>query len=292
VEICEYLCGMMWYKILFTFLISFVVQYLMIWACHRYGVFIDKVKKLPQKFHKISTPRCGGIGILIGSCTFLLFDKIGLFLILASIPVLIVGILEDFTRKILHYNLRLLLISTSSVLFILLFPEVLSRIHTPITNIPIIDSLPVGVISAIAILFMIIAITGVTNAINIIDGFNGLASGTSLIAFMFLGFMAYIVGDIELLKIIVFLFTATLGFFLWNFPRAKIFLGDGGAYLLGFTLATISLLLVCRNTAVSIWYPLIILGYPVWEVLFSIYRKALVRKKSPMQPDREFTYIC
>src|SRR5260221_7905829 len=79
---------------------------------------------------------------------------------------------------------------------------------------------------------------------------------------------------------------ALLGFLAWNSPKGKIFLGDGGAYLLGFWLAELSVLLVARHPEVSPWFPMLLLVYPIFETLFSMYRRKFVQGQSPGQPDR------
>ncbi len=76
------------------------------------------------------------------------------------------------------------------------------------------------------------------------------------------------------------------GFFIWNWPYGKIFLGDAGAYFIGFMIGMLSVLLVVRNHEVSAWFPLVLVIYPVMETLFSIYRRYIVHKISPGQPDR------
>lgn len=78
---------------------------------------------------------------------------------------------------------------------------------------------------------------------------------------------------------------AVLGFLVWNFPRGMIFAGDGGAYLIGFLIAELSVLLVARHPQVSPWFPLLLVIYPVFETLFSIYRKKFLRGMSPGMPD-------
>jgi UDP-N-acetylmuramyl pentapeptide phosphotransferase/UDP-N-acetylglucosamine-1-phosphate transferase len=78
---------------------------------------------------------------------------------------------------------------------------------------------------------------------------------------------------------------AIAGFFVWNYPRGLIFLGDGGAYLIGFWIAILSIMLVERNPAVSPWFALTINIYPIFETLFSIYRRMIHQNKSPGQPD-------
>ena len=84
---------------------------------------------------------------------------------------------------------------------------------------------------------------------------------------------------------------ALLGFLRWNWPGGKIFLGDGGAYLLGFILAELSVLLVMRNPGVSPWLPLLFLIYPVFETLFSIYRKKILNGHSPGLPDSQHLHM-
>ena len=78
---------------------------------------------------------------------------------------------------------------------------------------------------------------------------------------------------------------AVMGFFIWNFPAGLIFLGDGGAYFIGFMLGELALLLVMRNPQVSTWYAVLLLIYPAFETLFSAYRRVFVRGKSPTMPD-------
>jgi UDP-N-acetylmuramyl pentapeptide phosphotransferase/UDP-N-acetylglucosamine-1-phosphate transferase len=78
---------------------------------------------------------------------------------------------------------------------------------------------------------------------------------------------------------------AVLGFFVWNFPAGLIFLGDGGAYFLGFYVAELSILLIVRNPSVSPMFPLLVCIYPVFETLFSIYRRRFIRAVPPSMPD-------
>ena len=93
------------------------------------------------------------------------------------------------------------------------------------------------------------------------------------------------VNDNLILMLTVSMTGAILGFLAWNWPKGKIFMGDGGAYLIGFTLAELSVLLIYRNPSISPWFPLLLLVYPVFETLFSIYRRKWVRKATPGQPD-------
>jgi len=78
---------------------------------------------------------------------------------------------------------------------------------------------------------------------------------------------------------------STIGFLVWNYPKGVLFAGDGGAYFLGFAIAELAVLLVHRNSEVSPWFALLVLWYPVWETLFSMYRRKAIRGRSPADPD-------
>jgi UDP-N-acetylmuramyl pentapeptide phosphotransferase/UDP-N-acetylglucosamine-1-phosphate transferase len=133
-------------------------------------------------------------------------------------------------------------------------------------------------------LFSIFAIVGMMNAINIIDGFNGLASGIILLILISFALVGYQQQDTNILSIIYITMGTTFGFWILNFPRGKIFLGDGGAYLLGFIVAIIGIYLASNYDDVSPWYIIAIFIYPVWEVIFSIIRKLSIGL-SPFSPD-------
>jgi UDP-N-acetylmuramyl pentapeptide phosphotransferase/UDP-N-acetylglucosamine-1-phosphate transferase len=136
----------------------------------------------------------------------------------------------------------------------------------------------------VAVAFTAFAVTGVANAINIIDGFNGLASGATTIALAAFGAVAAQCGDIPLAVVATIVAAAVAGFWLVNFPWGKLFLGDGGAYFAGFALAWIAVLLPERNPSVSPWASLLICGYPVIDVLFSVVRR-LRSRRSPAAAD-------
>ncbi len=136
-----------------------------------------------------------------------------------------------------------------------------------------------------AIAFTAFAVGGVANAVNIIDGYNGLVGGYAILVLAALSFVSMQVGDPVVLAASLVMAGALVGFLVWNYPNGRIFLGDGGAYLLGFWLAELSVLLVTRNPEVSPWFPIVLLAYPVFETFFSIYRRKLVRGKSAWHAD-------
>jgi len=126
----------------------------------------------------------------------------------------------------------------------------------------------------------VLAVAGLPHAFNIIDGYNGLAGMVALIVCLALAHVALQVGDRALAALLVSTAAATGGFLVWNYPRGMLFAGDGGAYIWGVVIALASISLVQRNSDVSPWFPMLLLIYPVWETMFSIYRKA-VRGVSP-----------
>ncbi len=254
-------------------LVSFVVALLVIYFAHRYGFFIDSPNEdKPQRFHLDSTPRAGGIGIVI-ALLCLLATPFGIKIFPAAFLAFFSGILEDF-HKTLSAKLRLVL-QTVTVAFAIWYT------HTVVTYLGLNITLPYwgGVI------FTIFAIVGMMNAINMIDGFNGLASGTVLLILFSLAIVSYQHHDSNLLSVIVITIGAIFGFFILVFPKGKIFLGDGGAYLLGFLVAIIGITLANKYETVSPWYILTLFIYPVWEVIFSIIRKKSIGL-SPLTPDR------
>ena len=164
-----------------------------------------------------------------------------------------------------------------------MLPPYDSRATLDRLDIPGLDMLLLWPLFAIA--FTAFAVGGVANAINIIDGYNGVAGGYAILVLGALAWVAFQVGDSVVLAASLIMIGALLGFLAWNYPKGQIFLGDGGAYLLGFWLAELSVLLVARNPDVSPWFPLLLLIYPIFETLFSVYRKKVLRGRSPGQPD-------
>lgn len=236
---------------------------------------IDSVKSdKPQRFHSVPTPRAGGLGIFIGSLMLLAMEHPdGPLFVLSALPAFIVGFAEDLSSSV--NPVQRLIIIAGGALFGTAFMDAI------ITDVGLF-TLPL----ALAIPFTIFAVTGVANAINIVDGINGLASGVSIITFFFLALTSYIFGDHLVLGISVALLAATAGFFVMNFPKGRIFLGDGGAYFIGFAIAELSVMLVNRNPDISPWFPLALMAYPVTEVVFTIFRRKFKQGSSPFMPDR------
>jgi UDP-N-acetylmuramyl pentapeptide phosphotransferase/UDP-N-acetylglucosamine-1-phosphate transferase len=150
-------------------------------------------------------------------------------------------------------------------------------------DVPLVDALFQFLPFAVA--FSAFAISGASNAVNIIDGFNGLSGGSVIIAVGALALLAFQVNDTEMFEICILVAAVTLGFLIVNFPFGKIFLGDGGAYLLGFLMGWLAIMLPMRNPDISVWATLLACAYPILETLFSIVRRRR-RARSPGAADR------
>ncbi|MED5619492.1 MraY family glycosyltransferase [Ideonella sp. BN130291] len=240
----------------------------------------------PQTVHSRSIPRIGGVSLFFAVLIAegwaqhsAIPDDHGLrwsFLV-ASLPAFLSGLVEDVTRRVPPRR-RLVLNATSAVLGVWLLDAVLKRSDIPGLEL-LIQWYPT------AILLTVFAVTGVANSVNIIDGFNGLASMCVLLMLLSLGYVAYRVGDAFVLTTALALCGAVLGFFVLNFPAGLIFLGDGGAYFLGFMVAELGVLLIGRNAEVSPLCPLLICIYPIFETVFSMYRRRVVRGIAAAAPD-------
>jgi UDP-N-acetylmuramyl pentapeptide phosphotransferase/UDP-N-acetylglucosamine-1-phosphate transferase len=239
----------------------------------------------PQKFHGRPVPRVGGLGVMAGICTGLVIAQItaspaapSLWLLIAcTLPAFVAGIAEDLTKNVSPRR-RLVATAISAGLAIWLLRAVITR-----TDIPGVDQL-IGWF-AVAVLLTVFVVTGVANAVNIIDGFNGLASMCVLMMVLAIAYVAFQVQDSFVFTAALITAGAVLGFFVWNFPAGLIFLGDGGAYLLGFLLAELSILLVHRNLGVSPMFPLLLCAYPIFETIFTMYRRKVVRGVATAAPD-------
>jgi UDP-GlcNAc:undecaprenyl-phosphate GlcNAc-1-phosphate transferase len=137
----------------------------------------------------------------------------------------------------------------------------------------------------ISIPLTLLWIVGVTNALNLIDGLDGLATGVTAISAGTLFFVALKTHQIGAALLILALAGAALGFLKYNFSPASIFLGDSGSYLLGFILATASVNGVFKTTlVVALIIPILILGVPIFDTLFAIGRR-IKNKTSPFEAD-------
>jgi UDP-N-acetylmuramyl pentapeptide phosphotransferase/UDP-N-acetylglucosamine-1-phosphate transferase len=235
-----------------------------------------------QKFHTLPTPRVGGLPIVIGLSVAWLTSTAEIKhiltpILIAGMPAFLFGLAEDVTNRV-GVLARLLATMFSGFLAWWLTDYSLSRV-----DVWGIDWLLKYTL--LSVVFTSFAVGGVANAINIIDGFNGLASTMATLAFTGFALIAWSVGDVSLASVAIILAACVWGFFWVNWPFGKLFLGDGGSYFVGFTLAWVAVLLIERNPSVSPFAALLICIHPVSEVLLSIFRRKL-KKLNPGHPDR------
>jgi UDP-GlcNAc:undecaprenyl-phosphate/decaprenyl-phosphate GlcNAc-1-phosphate transferase len=245
----------------------------------------------PQKFHKTPVPRIGGLAIFVGlAVAALMMWWQGDFklrnaapLLLCATPAFAVGLLEDLTKRV-NPHTRMVTICMSALLACVVLEVSIVRVDLTWVD-AVLRYWP------FALVLTVFAVAGIVNAINIIDGFNGLALMSSVIMFAAIGWVAHSTADALVLTICLSAIGSLLGLFVFNYPNGRIFLGDGGAYLVGFVLACCAVLLFHRNPEVSPWFSILVLAYPTTETLFSAYRKKLVRKISPLHPDRAHLHM-
>lgn len=238
-----------------------------------------------QKFHAVAVPRIGGVGVLAGVLVSSLVsltmepkaNQFGSLVLLCGSVAFTAGLIEDFTKKV-GVKERLVATAVSGLCGGFLLGGWITRLDVP--GLDYLVAIPI-----FSILITCIAISGVANAYNIIDGYNGLAGVVAIIVLLGIAYVAKQVNDSQVVIISLAMVGAIAGFLVWNFPRGLIFLGDGGAYFIGFMIAELSVLLVARNQRVSPWFPLLLSFYPIFETIFSIYRKKIKRGISPGMPD-------
>ncbi|MBL4929657.1 MraY family glycosyltransferase [Fuscibacter oryzae] len=222
-----------------------------------------------QKLHRSPVPRIGGLGILAGLLAAAPFASADLRLfVLAALPAFAAGLAEDLSKAV-SVRLRLAATLVSGAAFCVLTGHMIDLPGLP----PL-------------FMFTAFAMAGIANAMNIIDGVNGLSSGTALIALAVFSAVAGLAGDGQMLVVAVAIFGAVLGFFVLNFPQGRLFLGDGGAYLVGVLLAGLAVAIPARNPDISPFFGLLVLAYPVIETLVTVARRAGRKGGNPGQADR------
>lgn len=236
-----------------------------------------------QKLHEFPTPRIGGIPLLVGAAVggLLLTPEarhLWWLICLSALPAFAAGLIEDITKRV-GVKARLIATVLSGLIFCMVSGYSLQR-----ADILGLDWL-LG-FSTLSLLVSAIAIGGIANALNLIDGVNGLASGTAIIILTGFTLVGWIYDDSAVMGICLVSIGALMGFFLINFPRGRLFLGDAGAYSAGFVLAIIAIILPIRNPELSPLMGLLALAYPVIETLVSIHRRLVREGSNPGQPDR------
>jgi UDP-N-acetylmuramyl pentapeptide phosphotransferase/UDP-N-acetylglucosamine-1-phosphate transferase len=271
------------FNLLIAFASTFGASLLLVMTRRWHGRFSLDSNHGIQKLHTQPTPRIGGVSVLLGLLAAYGVATEGVQLLLApmlaaAIPAFSLGLLEDLTKKI----------GVMSRLIATMLSGVLAWQFTGVAmqnpGVPPIDWL-LGFLP-MAVVFTAFAVGGVANAVNIIDGFNGLAAGTVAIMAGAMGMIALHVQDPNLASVCFLVAAIALGFGVINWPLGKLFLGDGGAYLLGFLVAWLAVLLPMRHPNLNALATMMVCAYPVLEVGFSVRRRMRRIGHHPGQADR------
>ncbi len=291
----------MWGNIAIAFLLAFIVSFMAtpytIKIAEKIGA-VD-VPKDKRRMHTKKMPKFGGPAVIIGflvSMTYLLIimsieGSIDLFaeqeygkkllgLLIGILVISITGVLDD-TKTLSWW--QQLLGQVIAALVVVSFGVRIEHLDIPFLY-------RVGLNDAFSMIVTIVWIVGVTNAINLIDGLDGLSSGISLISCMSL-LIIFLMNDSPMIAtvIVTAMSGALVGFLPFNFSPAKTFIGDTGSNFLGFMLAVVSILGVAKTyTAAVIVLPVIVLGLPIFDVLFAIIRRIAKGKsiKAVFKPDK------
>ncbi|MEN6460038.1 MAG: MraY family glycosyltransferase [Syntrophomonas sp.] len=268
------------YIILITLLSAIVVAYLLvpvsIKIAHRVGA-IDEPDK--RKVHSQAMPRFGGLAIFISFmlCMIFLVKVSGPFtgIVWGAGIVFLVGMLDDIFQLSPWVKLAGQIVAASVAIY---FGVMVSFVTNPFNGM-----LGLGYFS---IPLTLLWIVGVTNAINLIDGLDGLAAGVSSIAAATMGIVALLQGQSMVAMVAFLLVASILGFLPYNFHPARTFMGDGGSNFLGFILGCLAVTGLAKSAAlISLLMPIVILGIPIFDTFFAIIRR--INNKAPIfRPDK------
>jgi len=270
-------------------LISFFIFLLISKYSHKFrgGALLDKDFLKPQAFHEIPVTRSGGIAVVISLSIFfiiyyLLYSKILYDYVLISYSVFLLGFLDD-----LRINIKPL-----KRLMVMMFLLFLSIYFLPIKilniDIPFLTSLMSN--HLFSSIFVLLCFLFVINGANLIDGFNGLLAINLIIINIILTYININNQNLEFSILLISQIIILLSFLLFNFPNAKIFLGDSGAYTIGALTGLNTIITNNLNPNISSFFFCTLLFYLFFEVFFSFLRK-LTQKKSPIHPDNKHLHM-
>ena len=268
---------------LFAFILALAISFACTPAVRMLAIKIKAVDvpKDNRRMHKVPIPRMGGLAIFVGFLvSVLFFVPLGnefRSILIGALTLVVLGIIDDIVAlkprtKFAGQIIAALIPALSGV-----------SIHG------IVNPFVPGQYSTLGIFsipFTVIWIVGITNAVNFIDGLDGLACGVSAIATVTMFIIAVLFGETYIALMMAALAGACLGFLPYNMNPAKIFMGDTGSMFLGYTLATVSIQGLFKFYAViSFAVPFILLGLPIFDTGFAIVRR-LLKGQSPLQADR------
>lgn len=262
----------MW-EYVWLFVASFIGTVIMTPIVSKIAVKFNLIDKPNErKVHKKPIPRIGGVaiylGVVIGYFALGLYEKEITGIVAGSLVILLTGLLDDIFQ-----------IKPSQKLFgqsLAAFMVIGSGLSIDVLYIPFVGNVETGAVGLALTWFWILA---VCNAINLIDGLDGLSTGVSIVVLSTISVMAILTGMTLIFALCLLVLGSLFGFLIFNFHPAKIFMGDSGSLFLGYAISVISVLGMFKSvTLFSLVIPVILLGVPILDTTCSIIRRILNKK--------------
>ena len=266
-------------------LCAFAVSFLMcpLVKSFAYKIGAIDVPKDNRRMHKKPVPRLGGLAIFLGFIvSMLLFVKVDHQLqgiLLGASIIVVLGVVDDMSPLRAYFKFCVQIFAALVAVFHGVVIQTLS-------NPNVFAESPYWDLGWLSIPITVLWIVGITNAVNLIDGLDGLACGVSTISAISMLVIALLVSESDVALVMAALVGACLGFMPYNKNPAKMFMGDTGATFLGFILSTMSIQGLFKFYAViSFAVPFLILGLPIFDTAFAMIRR-MAHGQSPMHADR------
>lgn len=269
------------WQVLVAILLAFMTSLLLTPLVRRFAIFIGAVDKPDaRKVHAKIMPRAGGLAIFAGFLLAVLFsqavDRKVIGFLAGGGVIIVIGVIDDL------YSISpkvKLLGQIFAALILVWYGVKIDSFSNPFST-----PIPLGIWSIPVTVFWVI---GITNAVNLIDGLDGLAAGISAISALTMAVLALTQGQLFVVYCALFLVSSIFGFLRYNFYPAQIFMGDSGSLFLGYILAALSVMSMSKAaTIITLIIPIIILGVPILDTGFAILRR-LFNNKPIFQPDKE-----
>lgn len=262
--------------IILSFLAAFISIYAIIPVSLRHNIGIDHPGK--RKLHETPVPRVGGVGIFLAMLMSLFFmsvnDKI-ISILIAGLIIFAVGLYDDI--KGVHWPVKMIGVGLAATITIFHGDMTVRHIGTIFGY----GNLNLGMW---AIPFTYLCILGVVSAINLCDGLNGLVAGISLIIFIFLAIFSYMDARYNFMYISLAMSGGLAAFLIYNYPSGRIFMGDSGSHLIGFTIAIISIAVFQRSSPYQPMTPVVLLAIPIFDTI-RVMMLRIIRGRNPFSAD-------
>ncbi len=268
--------------LLLTFIVSLIITPFIKRLANKLGAY-DRPNN--RKVHKNIIPSLGGLSIFLATVVGYLYLAPKLeyvpYIFIGGFIIIAIGFFDDL------YNLSPAIKFSGQIIAALIVVQ--SGLNIEFLNLPFDGQIDLGFFSYIFTVFWIVAIT---NTINLIDGLDGLAAGVSTIALFSIMVVALINNQLIIVGLCIILIGSTLGFLVYNFYPATIFMGDTGSLFLGYCISIISIMGLLKSvTLFSFIIPVIILAVPIFDTFFAIVRRVLNKQKISA-PDKSHLHHC